>query len=470
MARRAYSVFLYVGSAAGKDISDLVEIKKDFQLKEFSLESGTEIQSPDFSFQASKQLSLLTGQFLSNINGHFIEVVDEQDRTVWAGFIDDIQETKQGTLTVKSKSIIGTLSNLQMVTDPPLTLDGSTPHYPTDVIQAIYDGTGLNIPAKYIDRVTFDSVKAQTGQRIYFNFADDIKALDAIQECMLCGGFVVYTHHNVFKAKVANRYPLKFAIDENELTARADYSFKRDEVKTAVKGFYFPSTPVDFFGDPNEILAFGLRPFVIKHAIENAASPEQIAERILNLYLCSQSQNVLTVDLDVSWLTESQRQKYYILEMFDTVGFHTPEIYGEGFVIEKESTGIEISMKIRCFAWNLRQEIADLFQFTGDGLRFDGNYYLEYEIYEDGQWVKYPLRRFQSLDISDLPQPVLLRYRIFKDGQYSRYRTLSLTTDISGSGPFYIGAGFYGGDNPGPFLDDEAGDPLLYEWGGMVEV
>jgi len=465
MPQLDYKVNLFVGEI-GQDITNLVELKKDFRIKEFSLENATEIVSPDLTFNASKKLSLLTGDFLTSINGHFITIEDLEGRSLWAGFIDDIKETASGFLQVRSKSIIGTLANLNLKTSPPLVFDGLTYHTPGAAILAIYDGTGLDIPAKYIDRQSFIDVDIEAGERISFLFDESTKALEAMQEIMLSGGFLIYTHQNVFKAKIIERDPVKFTIEDNELIGLPEYSFKRDEVKSMIKGSQ-GGTPLTQSLSVADVVAIGERPFIIKRDVENIGSNfVNIANRILDFYGTLQNQNALTTKLRINWLTEDQKSKYYILEMFDPVSFHTEEIFGKGIVVDKETVGTALELTLRCYFWKQREPTPDAFKFEGNKLVFDGLSNLIYEIYIDNNWQAFPLKRFQSLDISNFIQPVLIRYRLIIDGEFTIYKYLRVLSDEPG---FVVGTAFFE-ELPTTPLTDEIGDPLLYSWGAEVVV
>jgi hypothetical protein len=228
---------IFIGDVE-KDISNLVDVKNVFKSKEFSLENSKELIPSRLEFKASKQLSLITGNVISDINDKFIVISDKFDRTFWAGFIDDIREDKNGNLSVKSLNFAAKLSKIDLKTDPVIEFDGVTPIYPTDAILAIWDGSELNIPARFIDRVSFEDVKGITGEQLRLAFDDKTKALDAIQEIMMCAGFVIYTHQNVLRCKVLQTDIIQYNIDENEIIGFPAYSFAIDEHKTTVRGAF----------------------------------------------------------------------------------------------------------------------------------------------------------------------------------------------------------------------------------------
>lgn len=228
---------IFIGDVE-EDISSLVDVKTVFKNKEFSLENSKEFIPSRMEFVASRQLSLISGNVIQDINDKFIVITDKFGRTFWAGFIDDIKELATGKLSVKSLNFAGKLSKIELVTDPVLNFDGFESHFPTDAILAIWDGSELNIPARFIDRASFDDVKALTGEKLRLLFDEKSKALDAIQEIMMCAGIVIYTHQNILRCKILQTDVIQYNIDETEIIGYPETSFAIDEHKTVVKGAF----------------------------------------------------------------------------------------------------------------------------------------------------------------------------------------------------------------------------------------
>jgi len=348
------------------DITRFVDLKKDFDTKELSLQNSKELTPTTLNFEVSRDLSIVTGNTLTGINGFFMSVIDNEDRTIWAGFVDDIQEDKKGKTKIFSKNFAGNLANLDIKTDPPLVFDGATAHNPIDAIIAIWSGTGLNIPARYFDLASFEDVKAQTGESLRPIFEEGDKALDAIQELMMAGGFIIFTQANVLRAKTFQSDIVQYTIDENEVIGYTEKSWKVDEVKTSVKGT-MDSVKQEITEDVNTVAVLGFRPFVIKQDVVNSGGGQDfnnIALRILSYFGANQDQNVLIFSIDVDFINPEHQAKYYAAELFDFVAVHTPDLRIEAFLIEKSKKKGKLTLKFRAVRWEHRKENNISFTFT----------------------------------------------------------------------------------------------------------
>ena len=196
-----------------------------------------------------------------------------------------------------------------------MVFDGATPQFPTDAILAIWDGTGLNFPARYIDRASFDDVKASTGEQLRPSFDEGSKALDAIKELLMCGGFMIYTQANVLRCKKLQSDVVQYTIDENEIIGYPASSWKRDEVKTITKGT-MNGAPQEITKSVLDISTLGFRPFLLKQDVVDSGGGQDfnnISLRILSYYGASQNQQILIFEIIVDWINPEQQAKYYAM-------------------------------------------------------------------------------------------------------------------------------------------------------------
>lgn len=445
------------------DISDLVDIKKDFVTKELSLQNSKELAPANLTFKASRRLSLITGELVESLNDLFIEITDEFGRSVWAGFIDDIKEDKKGTLTVKSLNFAGRLSNLDLKTA--LVFDGATNHFPTDVIKDIWDETGLNVPAKFFDRLSFDNVKAVTGETLQPLFEEGTKALDAIQEMMMCGGFMIFTHKNVLRARVIQTDTPRIVIETKEIIGFPEFSFNIDEMKTSIKGFSAGAVAEEKTLTAIDVFSLGFRPFILKQIVTNTAMFDSIATRIFNLFGASQNQAVLQVGVDLDWIDPGHKAKYYDVQLYDFITLHTPALKIDGLVIDKQTKGGKAALKIRGVRWVRIPENAVDFRFESNALIFEPDANIQYEVFIGSRWQVFNIKQQPFFDIGGFPNPVHVRFRTFKNNCFSEYVNLKL---IVGS-VFIIGIKEFEITDIDNLLL-ESGDNLLYEWGGFVQI